>query len=159
MQLFLDCDGVLADFDTYAESFLGERVKTADGMQYDVPDMWQRIYAHDGFYAKLPLMADAMELFEAVKHLNPIILTGVPKYKREDGWAVQQKLKWKGQFFPGLEMITCLSENKRDYMEAGDILVDDNLQYRHLWVEREGIFILHTSAASSIAELKRRGVL
>jgi hypothetical protein len=159
MQLFLDCDGVLADFDTYVEPLLGERTKTVASVQHDVPGMWQKIYDHDGFYARLPLMADAMELFDAVKHLNPIILTGIPKYRREDGWAVQQKLMWAGQYFPGLEMITCLSENKRDYMEAGDVLVDGNLQYKPLWVEREGIFVLHVSAENSIAELKKRQVL
>ena len=158
MQLFLDCDGVLADFDTYVEPIVGEETNFA-GVQRDVPGMWEKIYAHDDFYARLPLMADAMELFEAVQHLNPIILTGVPRYKLDEGWSARQKLKWADQYFPDLEIITCLSANKRDHMEAGDVLVDDNLQYKDLWVEHGGIFIHHRSAASSIAELRKQAIL
>jgi hypothetical protein len=158
VQLFLDCDGVLADFDAYIEPLVGERTNIA-GVQQDVPGMWEKIYAHGDFYAKLPLMNDAMELYEAVRHLNPIILTGVPRFKFNEDWATRQKFAWANQHFPGLQIITCLSANKRDYMEAGDVLVDDNLQYRELWLEHGGVFITHTSAANSIAELKQRQIL
>jgi hypothetical protein len=50
---FLDCDGVLADFDTYVEPIVGEETNFA-GVQRDVPGMWKKIYAHDDFYARLP---------------------------------------------------------------------------------------------------------
>ena len=36
-------------------------------------------------------------------------------------------------------------------MQPGDILIDDWPKYKHLWEEAGGIFILHTSAAQSIA--------
>jgi hypothetical protein len=95
-----------------------------------------------------------MELFEAVKHLNPIILTGVPRYKLDKGWAARQKVKWADQYFPDLEIIICLSANKRDHMEARDVQVDDNLQNKDLWVEYGGIFIHHRSAASPSPSLR-----
>lgn len=41
MQLFLDCDGVLADFDTYVEPIVGEETNFA-GVQRDVPGMWEK---------------------------------------------------------------------------------------------------------------------
>jgi hypothetical protein len=83
----------------------------------------------------------------------------VPRFRVDEGWATRQKLKWADHHFPDLEIITCLSANKRDHMEAGDVLVDDNLQYKNLWVERGGVFIAHTCALNSIAELNRHGIL
>ena len=41
-------------------------------------------------------MPDAMELFEAVRHLDPIILTGLPR----GNWAADQKVRWAAQYFP-----------------------------------------------------------
>jgi hypothetical protein len=138
MQLFLDCDGVLADFDAYVEPIVGERANIA-GVQRDIPGMWEKIYAHDDFYTNLPLMSDAMKLFQAVRHLKPIILTGVPRFRLDEGWAARQKLKWADRYFPDVAIITCLSANKRNHMEPGDVLVDDNLQYKDLWVEHGGV--------------------
>jgi hypothetical protein len=41
-------------------------------------EFWRRIARARDFYARLPLMADAKLLFDAVAHLDPIILTGLP---------------------------------------------------------------------------------
>jgi hypothetical protein len=89
MQLFLDCDGVLADFDIYAEKIFGLPPRNAEGV-LGATRFWADLQSHDGFYEKLPLMPDARELFEAVEHLNPIILTGLP----QGDWAEPQKRLW-----------------------------------------------------------------
>jgi len=39
-------------------------------------------------------------------------------------------------------------------MKPGDIIIDDYLKYRHLWVEAGGIFIHHISAVESLAALR-----
>ena len=41
------------------------------------------------------------------------------------------------------------------YVGAGDILIDDWTKYRHLWLAAGGIWITHTSAQGSIAELRK----
>ena len=46
-----------------------------------------------------------------------------------------------------------MARNKRDHAQPGDVLVDDTLKHRHLWEEVGGVFIHHTSAASTIEEL------
>ena len=147
-QLFLDCDGVLADFDKGATALLGLPPDSYE-KKHGPGRFWQKLASAPDFYFGLPLMSDAMELFEGVKHLHPIILTGLPR----GNWAADQKVRWAGQYFPGTKIITTLARNKRDHAKAGDVLVDDQGRHRHLWEEMGGIFIRHRNARQSLAEL------
>ncbi|HET9428710.1 MAG TPA: hypothetical protein VFO69_10160, partial [Allosphingosinicella sp.] len=110
---------------------------------------WQKLAAAPDFYFSLPLMPDAMELFEAVKPLHPVILTGLPR----GNWAADQKVRWAAQHFPGTRIITTLARDKRDHAKEGDVLVDDQLRHRHRWEEVGGIFIHHRDAQSTIEAL------
>jgi hypothetical protein len=56
-------------------------------------------------------------------------------------------------------MITCMAREKRMHMKPGDVLVDDFLKYKEPWEDTGGIFIHHTSAHSTIIELRRIGLL
>jgi hypothetical protein len=150
MQLFLDCDGVLADFDRGVERVLGARPK-AFIARHGLPEFWRRLARHKDFYATLPLMPDARELFDAVAPLNPVILTGCPR----GGWAEGQKERWAAEHFPGTPIITCMAANKRRHCGKGDVLIDDTDRYRPLWEEAGGTFIHHTNARSTIARLRR----
>jgi hypothetical protein len=153
-QLFLDCDGVLADFDTAAEQVFGIPSRQAE-QKLGPKQFWRKLRNHEDFYGSLPLLPDARKLFDAVKHLNPIILTGCPL----GGWAEGQKHRWAAAHFPGTRMITCMAREKRMHMKPGDVLVDDFLKYKDLWEDAGGIFIHHTSADSTIGELRRIGLL
>lgn len=155
-QLFLDCDGVLADFD-------GAFLKLSNGIpcrEYEdthgTRKFWSLIYKHGSFFRDLDFMEDAVELLDAVAHLNPIILTGTPY----GDWAPTQKQEWKDEKIGShVKMITCLSREKCLHCKPGDILVDDMLKYKHLWEEAGGIFIHHTSTKNTLAELERLGCL
>ena len=153
-QLFLDCDGVLADFDRAAEAIFHMPAPQAQ-QQLGQKHFWNTLRRHEDFYGTLPLLPDALKLFRAVEHLNPIILTGCPL----GGWAEAQKHRWAATHFPGTRMITCMSREKRLHMKPGDILVDDFLKYRELWEDAGGIFIHHTSADRTITQLIRLGLL
>ena len=153
-QLFLDCDGVLADFDRGAEALLGLRPR-AFQQRHGPGPMWARLARAPDFYGTLPLMPDAMRLFDAVRHLDPVILTGLPR----GNWAAPQKIRWAAEHFPGTRIITCMAVDKRDHSRPGDILVDDTLKHRHLWEAAGGIFIHHRSAEESLAALAALGVL
>ena len=150
MQLYLDCDGVLADFDRAATQLLGMPPRVFE-KRYNPGAFWKRLVGHGDFYGSLPLMPDAMELFEAVRHLDPIILTGLPR----GNWAAPQKVRWAAEHFPGTRIITCMAVDKKRHAQEGDILVDDMLKYRHLWEEAGGVFIHHRSARETIAELEQ----
>ncbi|HEV2568725.1 5' nucleotidase, NT5C type [Sphingomonas sp.] len=149
MQLYLDCDGVLADFDKAATELLGMPPRVFE-KRHNPGEFWKRLARHPDFYGTLPLMPDAMELFEAVRHLDPIILTGLPR----GNWAAPQKVRWAAEHFPGTRIITCMAVDKKRHARDGDILVDDTVKYRHLWEEAGGIFIHHRSARTTIEELR-----
>jgi hypothetical protein len=148
-QLYLDCDGVLADFDRGATAVLGLDPR-AFQERHGPARFWQKLASAPDFYFSLPLMPDAMELFDAVRTLDPIILTGLPR----GNWAAAQKVRWAAQHFPNTRIITTMARDKRDHAKAGDVLVDDMVKHRHLWEEAGGIFIHHRNAAETIEQLK-----
>ena len=147
-QLYLDADGVLADFDKGATAILGLHPRAYE-KRHGIGRFWQKLASAPDFYFGLPLMSDAMELFEGVRHLHPIILTGLPR----GNWAADQKVRWAAQYFPGTKIITTMARDKRDHAKEGDVLVDDQERHRHLWEEVGGIFIHHRNARQSLAEL------
>lgn len=147
-QLFLDCDGVLADFDSHVEPIFGLPPRQAEA-KIGTEKFWAELRSRRNFYRTLPLMPDAQRLFDAVKHLDPIILTGCPR----GGWAEPQKMAWAAEHFPGTQIITCMSIDKRLHMKPGDVLVDDYLKYRQRWEEAGGMFIHYSDADSAIAEI------
>ena len=147
-QLFLDCDGVLADFDAGATEVLGMSPRAFEE-RYGRREFWRRIARARDFYAQLPLMAHARVLFDAVAHLDPIILTGLPL----GNWAAPQKVRWAEEHFPGTHIITCMARDKYRHMKGADVLVDDRADHRGRWVEAGGIFVHHKSARDSLEQL------
>ena len=153
MQLYLDCDGVLADFDAGAEQVLGVPARVFE-KRHGLPTFWKRLARAESFYAALPLLPEARRLFDAVAHLDPVILTGCPR----GGWAEAQKVRWAAAHFPGTRIITCMAVDKRRHARAGDILVDDTLKHRHLWEGVGGIFVHHRSVDETLAQLSALGL-
>lgn len=154
-QLYLDCDGVLADFDQHFFDCFNMTPRLAEE-KMGKETFWNIIqFGTDDFYKNLPLMPGANDLFDAVEHLRPLILTGCPL----GGWAEPQKVDWGRHYFPGTPVVTCMSRDKRDYCKPGDVLVDDRPHYKDLWEEAGGIFILHTSAERSISALRFYNIL
>lgn len=147
-QVFLDCDGVLADFDAYATAYFGMNPREYE-RQMGSERFWAELEAKGDFYRNLPLMADARQLVDGVRHLSPTILTGCPR----GNWAEAQKAAWAAEHFPGVPLVTCRSSEKRLHARPGDVLIDDWHQHRARWIEMGGVWISHTDAASSLAAL------
>ncbi|MCC2977893.1 hypothetical protein LK533_14555 [Sphingomonas sp. PL-96] len=141
---------MLADFERGAIDLLGMPPRQFE-KRHGLPMFWKRIAAHGDFYGSLPLMPDAMKLFEAVRDLDPIILTGLPR----GNWAAPQKVRWAAEHFPGTRIITCLAADKRKHAREGDILVDDTLKYRDLWTSAGGTFVHHENAEKTISVLRK----
>jgi len=148
--LFLDCDGVLADFDAGVRDLLGMDANRFEA-KHGRGEFWKRLARHGNFYGDLEEMADAQVLFQAVKHLKPTILTGLPLGK----WAAPQKERWAAKHFPGVPIITTMARQKHLHMEKGDVLVDDRENHRRLWEDAGGIFIHHKSAEQSLRALAK----
>jgi 5'(3')-deoxyribonucleotidase len=148
--LFLDADGVLADFDAGAKALLGMTPREFEARR-GRGAFWKRLANAPDFYGSLPQMHDAHILFDAVKHLQPTILTGLPLGK----WAAPQKVKWAAEHFPGVPIITCMARDKHKHMKPGDVLVDDRENHRATYEAEGVIFVHHKNAVDSLRQLAK----
>lgn len=149
-RLFLDADGVLADFDHSARRLLGMTPKAFIG-RHGRSEFWKRLARAKNFYGSLPQIPDAQRLFDAVKHLKPTILTGLPLGK----WAAPQKIEWAAEHFPGVPIITCMAADKHLHMHPGDVLVDDREKHRAAYEKAGVVFIHHKNAEDSLRQLAK----
>ena len=149
-RLFLDADGVLADFDEGARRLLGVTLREYE-RKHGRGGFWKRLAEAKNFYGSLPEMPDARLLFEAVKHLKPTILTGLPL----GSWAAPQKVEWAAAHFPGVPIITCMARDKHKHMHPGDVLVDDREKHRADYEAAGVVFVHHKNAEDSLKQLAK----
>lgn len=151
MQLFVDMDGVLADFDAHHEAVFGVRpCKIADNVD------WQKVRAVSGFYEAIPPMADLPELWAYISAHDPIVLTGVPSSVEE---APDNKRAWVRKHLGAhVEVRCCRSSDKCLNASPGDVLIDDWTKYRAKWLGVGGRWITHRNAADTILALQDMGL-
>jgi predicted kinase len=135
-QLFVDLDGVLADFDGFVKKEFG----IENNRENERPDFWEILRGYRGrlYYDMAPLDG-ARAFWEALKPYDPIILTGIP-WSIEG--AVKDKRDWVSQYIdPGARVVPCRSRSKSKYGVKGDILIDDWKKYEDKWVDMGGVFV------------------
>ncbi len=166
-KIYLDMDGVLADFDRGVNVLCGMQASSQAGKDDD-PDydnrMWEAIRNVDHFYDKLELIPGARDLFERIwsKYGKQCeILTGIPKPKRGIVTAGDDKKAWaKRLLSEDLAVNVVFREQKPIYCEGkGSILIDDRESNIREWQELGGTGILHVSAEETVRELEKLGVL
>lgn len=150
--IFLDLDGVLADFDRSVKEITGLYPKEHESDS----KMWKTLAKQPNFFGNLPLMDDAMELWNFTRIYNPVILTGTPR----GNWAGKQKSEWCYHVLNTTNVITCFaSEKPQKALEVTPqgytpVLVDDREKNMKKWDEIGGVFILHEDTNSTISKLK-----
>ena len=148
-RLFLDLDGVLADFERGVVSVTGQRPE-----ELSAADMWQALRDASRFFETLDMMHDAETLWQFCKPFQPTILTGMPR----GAWASAQKKNWVARVLgTSVEVITCYAYQKPLYAVHGAVLVDDLERARDGWERAGGVFVHHTGSESSITRLKELG--
>lgn len=137
--LYIDLDGVMADFDGAFPAIFG-----LDHRSLADEEMWLRINGHASFFRDLPPMPGAIDFFRSVEHLQPVILTACPKsnYAHVAG----QKRAWVREHLSQ----TCLvlpvlgGRHKALFMhQHGDVLIDDWGKNCEAWTAAGGIAIKH----------------
>lgn len=140
--LFLDLDGVMADFDGYFPQLFGYDHRDAGDST-----MWAEIENHGSFFRDMPMCEDAFDFFVSIRHLRPVILTACPAdpVKFED--IATQKRGWVREHLgPHVPIIFSPGgKNKQLYMHReGDILIDDFARNIERWNAAGGRGIWHT---------------
>ncbi|MFO8064004.1 MAG: hypothetical protein ACQETQ_01515 [Spirochaetota bacterium] len=159
--LFVDLDGVLADFDRAVEEITG-----LPPSQQSPKAMWPRIAKTPGFYENLHWTPDGRDLWDYIAAYNPVVLTGLPR----GSWAEPQKLAWcRRELGTEVPVITCMSREKpqkaaewlsehRSAHGVIPLLIDDRAGQKAPWEEAGGVFVHHTATERTLAALAELGL-
>lgn len=154
-KIFWDVDGVHADWNGRAFDVFGEPASSAEA-RLGKKDFWKQIRDYrqpgtgHGFFRSLDLLPGAEDMWERTKHLSPFLLTGCPF----GNWAPPQKVEWAMAVYSTENIITCMARDKCLHITTpGDILVDDNDKFRHLWEAAGGVFVHHVDVNKTMDTL------
>jgi len=154
--IYSDMDGVLVDFNKRFEQF-SDNIAPQDYVdKFGLEAFWDLIDNKTGvrFWVGMDWMSDGKEYWNYIKKYNPMLLSS-PSRKNESRLG---KRIWAKRNMPGTKVILAYAENKKNYANANSILIDDMEKNIDQWRAAGGIGILHTSAASTIAQLKELGL-
>ena len=153
-------DGVLADFKKGAEKATG--VPISKWMSLTKKEKWNPIRNDKTFWERLPWIKDGRQLWSYIKKHKPDILSAYVK-RDIDPNCIPGKTRWcRSQLgLGGARVNLVLRSQKQDYAQTGyrspAVLVDDYKPNTDAFTRRGGIGIYHTSASSSIRQLKQLG--
>lgn len=154
--LYLDMDGVVADFDGYAFKTLG--VPPSEGIYSN--DVWQKLAANPRIYRDLMPTKYAGDLvlecsiIAARNNLDLYFLTAVPK-GNDVPWAFYDKVNWAKLYFPTIPVhFGPFSKDKHQHCKPGDILIDDRHSNIEEWRSSGGIGILHKDYVATMGQLE-----
>jgi len=155
--LYLDMDGVIADFDEYAARTLG--IPPSSGIYPE--EVWYKLASNTRLYRDLiktpyaDQLVDECKDLAATKEYNLLFLTAVPK-GNDVKWAFYDKVVWAQNYFPDIPVhFGPFSKNKWQHCQPGDILIDDRLSNIEEWRVAGGIAIHHTNIEATLYELSR----
>lgn len=156
MTIHLDLDGVLANFDKAAGAAIGTDDIYKFDFVYGPKEFWRRINEVQEFFLTMEMMPDAEELMDFLGGERLSILTALPLSNPDRVQA--QKRAWVRKHIGDVFVTCCATKDKPFFCSPGDILVDDRAINREAWISRGGKYVLHTSAADTIEQLKGLGV-
>ena len=148
--LFVDLDGVLADFDGGFPAKFG-----VDHRSMLDADMWAKIHADDFFFRDLPPCPGALAFFSKIRQYKPVILTACPTEHYIK--VATQKREWvRGHLGDAIFVLPCQGgKHKQLFMHRhGDILIDDFVRNVQRWHGAGGSGILHTNFKDTWEQLE-----
>lgn len=153
-QIYLDMDGVLADFDSQFKNLTGLLPKDFE-QKYGIEKFWSVIPTNTSkFWSGIPWMPDGKKLRDYTSKYNPTILTAPSRHKSSE----IGKTEWRDKNMSGVKMIFKGAKFKHELATPNSILVDDRKDNIERWSNAGGIGILHTSTQNTIAQLKKLGL-
>ena len=145
--IYLDLDGVLADFGLAARTLLK---KSDDNLDINGrwPDTdWISIRDQQHFYRDLPLMPRSLEMVTLARGFRDTLgwelymLTAIP-HKNDMHHVFHDKIDWVADHFPDIRVhFGPYSEDKQYHCTPGDILVDDRTSNCEEWRAQGGVAV------------------
>jgi 5'(3')-deoxyribonucleotidase len=158
--LYLDMDGVVADWNAGVQDIIGYTLKNHND---HYPDQdWNKITKHQRLYRDLPLTQGAKELVSLARQFRDRLgwdlnfLTAIP-HGNDVPWAFYDKVNWAKKYFDDIPVhFGPYSKDKWKHCKPGDILVDDKPSNIAEWRKAGGIAIQVTPSELDDAIIKLR---
>ena len=156
--LYLDMDGVVADWETAIADILG--YKLIEGDRWPDQD-WRKIIQFQRVYRDIPLLPWAREFVdeacEIARAANYAVkfLTAVPR-RNDFPYAFEDKVHWANKHFPTIPVwFGPYSQDKQKRAAPGQVLVDDRMTNINEWIAQNGIGIyFHRNPDAVLAILR-----
>lgn len=146
-KIFIDLDGVLADFDGWKDSI----------PEINDHNVWGHAKKIPNFYYTLRPMPEAFILMDYLQGLRiPLaILTALPRRSTLPD-AESDKLRWVREYFGDIEFnIGPFAIDKQKFSAPGRVLIDDSELNIPQWISRGGQGILYTGFMPCYDALER----
>lgn len=151
-KIYLDMDGVLADFDRGVRKLCHlEPLNQMNSTSSQNDALWSAVRSVPHFYDRLEPVPGAIRMVQLLWQWygdKVEILTGIPKPKRNIENAAEDKINWVHRFLPeNIKVNIVYREEKPQYCHGKtDILIDDYEKNVNEWMKCGGTGILFSSA-------------
>lgn len=161
-QLYIDMDGVLADFLGGVTEIYDKTTDNYPKGLYDVETfvdvsrarMWKDIDDRgEAFWSTLPPLQSGLNMWLKLEHLNPIVLTS-PSISPA---CVAGKLQWLQNCFGSSfrDYIFCPAHHKQQLARDNAVLVDDSVKNCEEFVTAGGAAVVWPSLSNDVEEAKQ----
>jgi beta-phosphoglucomutase-like phosphatase (HAD superfamily) len=153
-RIFLDMDGVIADFNKKYKEMFGIEPSVAEKHKKFEPFFNE--FIDKQAFANLELMPDAINLINYLRNTGiPIEILSSTASERRDAQIRPQKMKWlKDHHIEFPVILVPGARLKQQYATPNSILIDDTPRNIDEWRSAGGIGILYTDYISCVATMQ-----
>jgi 5'(3')-deoxyribonucleotidase len=153
--IFLDMDGVVADFELMAQQILSKDKSLPLGYRYS-DEEWSMLKSNPRIYRDLPLVDGSKKFVEDIlafakeHNIDVLFLTANP-VRNDIPWAFWDKVNWAMKYFPGIPVwFGPNSVDKQLRSMPGNVLIDDRLSNIEQWNSNGGKAIRFTGSFDEV---------
>ena len=158
--IYCDMDQVLADFLGGAEKVIGEPFES-NSDRYTKDEMKAMIVAKKDFWHTLPWLEGGRNLWKVISKIPDTPIHILSAYASWDPNCKAGKRAWlKKNLKPSPSRIFLVKRaEKQNFAEKNAILIDDHPKNIKEWTSAGGKGVLHINTSTTIAKLKKLGII